>query len=590
MNRPTVAPMLLARLLDLLPVRLRRRFDAEPGLASSWTWTSSANGWCVQIDDDTAVTLTAEVLDDLAQLRCTCLLSPRCLHVAACLATLDASAASASALPVTAAASSVVEQVVTNAHHAAANAALAAAGAVLAAGVRSAGAGAQALLLRALHDARGAGWHRLAGGLARLVSGVKGARIAALAAADVVADLREVLAVACGLLALPLAAALPSTLLGTARRAYGLIGGLRLVGWLAEPVLTRGGYAGVVTHLVDAQGRRWTLSAVRPGALEQVHQAWEGGAGLGDLSLSQRELARGGCVVQDATASADGRLGAGAAVKAVSAPGVAWDQSPLAEQFAKPLAEQVTTAFAVLDEPGVRPAGDVLLACTGRLSGSDAQALHLLTDDGVRLRLEPASWDPRLAFVANLERLSAALGARVRVVGRLVVDRPGTLEALAIGPAIGPADDATATMAVRLPAASVGRLLLGLEHVAGGGLPAGAPPPPSTVERHDPWSAPARRLESVLAGGRATIASSAVAGALEREADALVRGLSPQGAVLLRGLYQACGSVTDRWGRLVAPPAEQLARSWAALALYLDAAKRHHARACWLALLAQRDG
>lgn len=581
MNRPTVAPMLLARLLDLLPQRLRRRFDAEPGLAATWTWTGSDTGWRVRVDDDTTVTLAAAVLDDLAQVRCTCLLSPRCLHVSACLAMLETAAATAAP----AAAPAVpppAPQVVTTAHRAAADAALDAAGAVLAAGLRSAGAGAQALLLRALHDARGAGCHRLAGGLARLVAGAKGVRSAALAVTDVVADLREVLAVACSLLALPPAAALPAALLGTARRTYGAIGGLRLVGWLAEPVLTRGGQAGVVTHLLDAQGRRWTLAAVRPGGLEQVQQAWAGGVGLGDLSLSQRDLARGGCVVQDATASADGRLGAGATVKAVSAPGAAWDESPIAEQFAKPLAEQVTTAFAALDDPGARPAGDLLLAFTGRLTGSDAQALHLLTGDGVRVRLEPASWDPRLAFVANLGRLSAAAGALVRVVGRLVVDRPGTVEALAIGPA----EDVAEAMAVRLSAASAGRLLLGLEHVAGAGLPAGAAPPPSAPAGGDPWSAPARRLESVLAGGRASSAA-AVAGAIAREADALERGLSPHGAALLRALHHACGSVSDRWGRSVAPPPARLARAWAALALYLDAAKRHHARACWMALLAE---
>lgn len=577
MKRPTVAPMLLARLLDLLPARLRRRFDAEPGLASAWTWQATADGWRVQVDDETVVTLAAAVLDDLVQVRCTCLLSPRCLHVAACLASLDAAEATAPIAPADAIATETAV-VIATAHHAAAGAALTAAGAVLAAGLRSAGAGAQALLLRALHDARSASCHRLAGGLARLVGGVKGVRSATLAPADVVADLREVLAVACGLLALPLATVPPSALLGTARRVYHPAGGLRLVGWLSEPLLTRGGHAGVVTHLVDAQGRRWSLPAVRPGALEQVYQAWEGGAGLGDLALSHRELARGGCVVQDATASRDGRLGAGQTVKAVSTPGVAWDQSPLAEQFARPLAEQVASACAVLDDPSERPAGDLLIAVSGRLQGGDALALHLLTDQGVHLRLEPASWDPRLAFAANLDRLGAAVGAAVRVVGRLVANRPGTLEALAIGPM---GDDASG---IRLPAAFTGRLLLGLEHLPGGGLPSGAPVQPSAMIAEDPWVAPARRLEQVLAGGRAVIAGS-VAGAIEREVDALMRDLSPQGAMLLRGLHQACRSVTDRWGRLVAPPPEGLARAWAALALYLDAAQRHHAKACWLAVV-----
>lgn len=575
MSRPTVAPLLLARLLDLLPARLRRRFDAEPGVAAGWTWSSAGDGWCVRVDEDTLVTFAAAVLDDLAQVRCTCLLTPRCLHVAACLAALDPAPDATPAVP--AAAASAAGQCLAAEHHAAAGAALAAAGATLSAGLRGAGAGAQALLLRALHDARGASCHRLAGGLARLVGGMKGVRGATLAPDAVVADLSEVLTTACGLLALPLAAPVEPTLLGTARRVYHASGGLRLVGWLSEPVLTRGGHAGVVTHLVDAQGRRWTLPAVRPGGIEQVHQSWEGGTGLGDLALSHRELARSGCMVQDATAAGDGRLGAGMTVKAVSTPGAGWDQPPLAEQFSRPLAAQVAAAFAALDDPAATPSGDQLIAVAGRLAGGDEQALHLLVDPGVHLRLEPPSWDPRLAYAANLDRLAAAQGARLRVVGRLQPNRPGTLEALALGPA--PLDGDAVTL--RLPAAFAGRLLLGLEHLPGGGLPPaiGMPTAPSVT---DPWAAPARRLEQVLAGGRAAIAGAA-AGAIEREADALVRELCPQGAALLRGLHQACRSVTDRWGRLVAPPPERLARAWAALALYLDAARRHRARAAWLA-------
>jgi len=57
------------------------------------------------------------------------------------------------------------------------------------------------------------------------------------------------------------------------------------------------GYAGVVTHLVDADGRLWTVNAVTPGGPEQVTAALDGPVAIGEFGLSHRALGRSGAAV-----------------------------------------------------------------------------------------------------------------------------------------------------------------------------------------------------------------------------------------------------------------------------------------------------
>ena len=105
---------------------------------------------------------------------------------------------------------------------------------------------------------------------------------------------------------------------GSARRSYAPVGALRLTGWACEPVVTATGYSGVVTHLVDSDGVVWTLSTVIPGNASLVAQTYHNSVDLGDLSLSHHELARSGVLVSDATATADRHLGRGGGVRASS--------------------------------------------------------------------------------------------------------------------------------------------------------------------------------------------------------------------------------------------------------------------------------
>lgn len=104
--------------------------------------------------------------------------------------------------------------------------------------------------------------------------------------------------------------------IGTARRRYSGVGTLRLTGLASEPVVTDSGYAGVVTHLADTEGKVWTLPSVLPGEDSAVTGAYRGPVGLPEMAATHAEVARAGLLISSATASADGRLGRGSGVRA----------------------------------------------------------------------------------------------------------------------------------------------------------------------------------------------------------------------------------------------------------------------------------
>lgn len=550
MSRPRVDPALAARLLAAAPARLRRRLDESPLLAEGWSW----DGEGVSIDADTRVTLHGAELRGEDQLRCTCLLSPRCLHVLACLAVLEPLEATAPTTPVAVApAAGPLDPAL----RVAATAGLEAVGTLLGCGVRAGGAVVQADLLRALHQARVGGAHRLAAALARLLGGVRRLRggDAAGDADEVLADAAE--ACAAGLVLLAPDATAASA--GVARRAYETVGNLRLHGLCAEPVLTSGGWAGVVTWLADAQGRLWSLGDVQPGDAARVLQAWRGGVRLGDLSLAHAELARGGALVQDATASPEGRLGSGVAVQAVRATGARWDEAPLAALFARPLAAQLDAAFA--------DARSGLLTLRGRLDGV---VLHL--PEGPGLLLQPPSWDRALPAAANLRALAACAGAEVRVVVRPVREAAGQAVLLALSPA---------GEGLHLPAALGDRIMVGLEHLPHAGLSGDAPSPPPSASDPLPWAALHRRALAVLLGGR-TALPVALAASIVGEAGALRQRLCPAAADRLGALFQACQSAPGgSWGRVRQTAPEALARAWAGAALHAAEARRQAMHAAW---------
>src|SRR5207253_11308723 len=82
---PAVAPDLLADLTGALPARLRRRLEADPAMARAWSWQRRPDVVQVTASPETVVTLrpVAGRIPSAEQVAGSCLLAPRCLHVAA---------------------------------------------------------------------------------------------------------------------------------------------------------------------------------------------------------------------------------------------------------------------------------------------------------------------------------------------------------------------------------------------------------------------------------------------------------------------------------------------------------------------------
>src|SRR5262245_16377348 len=86
-ERPTVSPELVAAMIEATPDRVRRRLDRTPDAAASWEWQASEETWSVNTGGET-VTLPHGHVVAVEEVTCTCLLSPNCFHVLACLTSL----------------------------------------------------------------------------------------------------------------------------------------------------------------------------------------------------------------------------------------------------------------------------------------------------------------------------------------------------------------------------------------------------------------------------------------------------------------------------------------------------------------------
>ncbi|MFJ3879058.1 hypothetical protein ACIPW5_16500 [Streptomyces sp. NPDC090077] len=447
----------------------------------------------------------------------------------------------------------------------------------LAAGVVAGGAVVQAELLRAAHTARLAGLPRAEAAALRVVRGLRAARErrAGQRLTDLAAAFSELLRTA----ALLASGSGGPGLTGGGRRAYGAGGSLRVHGLCREPVLSATGYGGVVTHLLGADGGRYTLSDVRPGGLARARGAGAASVALGGAVLDHAGLARGGLRITGATVSADGRLGAGRGVRAVPAPGAAWDEEPLAALFARPAAEAVRELLAQDAEPG-------LLGCDVEVVGAAGE--HLLVRearaDAPLLRLRPAHPHPELAHTANLRRLAGCPGLAVRVLGRPDPDRAATLSPLAVGPVPG------AAYTLRLPPEWRDRADLGYDRLQGshfpdGGSPAGpaavGEPGPDAVADSPLWRV-RRLLETGVAGGRRAVAETgrgpeplAAYGPLRRAGFGTAADLA--GALVA----EAARRPRDPFGRLTEASSEGYAWAWLAASAHLEAAHRSLVAASW---------
>jgi hypothetical protein len=566
-TRPKILPSVAAALTSQLPSRLVKRLDAEPELAAAWTWTPDS----VTTDKGETVRLSVDGSSGagiVTGVTCTCLLQPKCLHVGAVVALLE---------PVEEIQAVIALDPVTpypdlpiHTDSSSANRAFAVAADVLAAGAQATGAFAQAELLRAIHACRTAGQHRLAATATRILRSVRELRsdkpefqLEVLAA-----DLRELLAVAWQI---GHGETTPA-LLGSARRDYEPVGSLRLYGVFTEAVVARSGYAGAVTYLVDDKGAFYSRADVAPGDAARAAGAYESPAGLGDAVLPHRELGRAGLFVSDATASADGRLGAGQRVRAVRATEASrWDRlrwdEPLAAQIGKLAAHDAATE-------SLRPAGWDLVFLEGEIVAPVTSGIAFAVGDAT-LTLTTALDHRGLAARDNLGVLGRGIGVKARVIGRARLGSPHRIELLAIGPREG--EDRLV-----LPDTWQGRANLAFDRL---GVPAPGPKPKLATladASHEDLLAPLRRrIERVVQGGVGTLPTHALA-EIDREAVALSErslGGGAQALCDLGAVAHAAGRAMTGARKAIDRPA--FARAWLRAALYEDAARRRLSVARW---------
>ncbi|MFJ4005029.1 hypothetical protein ACIPWL_16480 [Streptomyces sp. NPDC090023] len=558
---PPVAPAVTADLVAALSPRLRKRLDA--GIAKLADRPVSRDGTTVRVavDDTAHVELRAPegTVTRADDIHCGCLLAPACLHRAAVASAAPIAEAVAADTPAVDTETPTRTDRATAEQTTAAHAVRAAAAAVLDAGTDGCGAVLQAELLRAAHTARLAGLPRLAASAVSVVTALRAARSAdpAYRLADLAATLGDTLAVA---------HRLPDAedselaeLRGTARQPYRPDGSLRLYGLFSEPVLTASGFAGAVTWTADAEGRLYQVSDVAPGGPGRAVGAADRTVRVGDTALTHRELSRAGLAMSGATVSPSGRLGAGAGVRAVRAPGVEWRAEPVDRLWAVPAAEQVARALA---------GGSDLLFLEVTLSGTAHEAAGdcLLAEyEGGTVRLASAHDDPALPHRDNLRLLAAARGTRLRIVARLT-----------------PAPHARAALlATEHPTVTGTRVDVGLDRLQRTDLPTTASAAALDVPpvEEAPVHLLRRRVHQAVAGGRRTLAFPGTLATDVRRLHA--HGLGTAADLLAELHASATERSRDVFGRLLPADTTRFARGWLAATRYTAELDRALCAAAW---------
>ena len=444
--RPRALAGVVAEIASAASKRLVRKLDASPDMASAWAWrdagvVDTADGRErveVETDRGEVVTLATKggVLMSAGDVMCTCLLSPRCLHVLAVVHALELATEGSGSSEVADEDADDASDAGDSTKNAPTSVALSAAQIDAVAslresatelaniGARNAGAIPQARALHAAHTARVHGLHRGAAAALRVVSLGRLLRASSedFRAEDYLVALRELLWVCASL---PREGGVSPAVIGKARRHYEPIGSLRLYGLYCEPVLTRTGYAGVRTVFMDDERRFYSLGDVMPGGAERILGAYGAGEFAG-LARAHRELSRTGMRVSGATVSGDGRLGAGKGVSAVSAPAIGWREAPLAGLFDEPIADQIERERHRGPEDQSAPSPEAgLLFVRGEIAGlsSRGDGLVWVADAAPAIELRAARDTGELPYVENIRALECATGQPARAILRR---RPGS--------------------------------------------------------------------------------------------------------------------------------------------------------------------
>ncbi len=557
--RPSISPGLLAEITTAAPARLVKKLDATPTLAESWAWAGAdANApTVVTTDSGERVTLTpAEgTLSQAAQLACSCLLSPRCLHLLAVATLLPIANAAAAQAPggdapepepePETAAPAEDTLALTTAQRAAVGLARRAAVRLLSDGAQGAGAVLRAEWLRAAHACKAESLPRLGQACQRVAQGLHGLQTssAAFRLDDLLDDVGLALRLLYGLSGETAAA----SLLGSARRVYRNVGHLILTGLFTEPVSAETGARGVVTWLRDAQGRLYRHADIQPGDAQRARAAYDRGADIGDVSASHRVLARAGLLLQDATVSEDGRLGSGKKVRAVLAQPQRWSLDAPDPLFQKPLAAQIAalTKGAALSALSDDDDGAALVFFRAKILGAARDRLVLDAGLTEPVRARAALNAEALSHRDTLRVLAGAPGLELLCAARFVQRLVPEVELLAVGGT------------PHLPESWGGRCCIGLDRLQAhhlglpqvdpNGQPGGVGTEPVGVGTEitlddegpeDPFDPLRRRLRRLLLGGRGVLTPASVDSAL-MEAARLDALLAPAAAARLRALYLA---------------------------------------------------
>jgi hypothetical protein len=543
-DRPTVSPDLIAAIIEATPDRVRRRLDKTPDAAGGWQWEAGAEAWSVDTGGET-VTLRHGHIVSVDQIRCTCLLSPGCFHILACLTHLQVVIVESApadqgeqATPV----SLDSDEDLVEPSDAQRNTARELANSVselLRAGVANAGVVVQSGLLRAVHQCRADGLHRLAALGLRVIGGTSEFRSRAATAdpEQLSEDVGDILENSRHLLH---DRAVNSFWIGTARRKQLPVNPRRLYGLFAEPIITRSGFTGAAVYFLGEDDRFYSASDVRPGDAQHARNAYLGGIEIGSLVQPAKQLARALYLGSEMTASADGRLGRGKAIRIVEHGRSNWQSEAIQRRFRRRPQEQWDAVYSQTALPAdARSAGWDFVFLEGTVLGaSGSELLFALQSNNVPVRLAIQNESEPLCFRENLRMLSFAPGLRLQMIARVDLRTPRRLYPLAIAAATGDANAEAPRL--EIPDSFAGRFCMGFDEIQRTFLPTAGPLAmildiPAMEHIEDPLIPLRRRWVATMLSGDVA-RRTGKANLLDAEMAGLKRSGFATGAALLNAL------------------------------------------------------
>ena len=477
--KPKISAALKAQVALNAPSRLVKKLDKDPTRARDWTWSDKGEHHTIQTDTEACVRLAKQqTLKDLDDISCSCLLSPKCLHILSVVAVLplDDNDASLEEVDEQEGRNEVADKIeseiqLNDVQREVAQECFALLSRGLSRGFQNAGVSEQGSILRSAHIAKINKLHTLSSSLIGVAHSLNA--LQADSPTFSLGGLRErlLLAIECSY-RLNTNVEVKQRELGVARRGYHHLRAQRLEGFFSEPLVGASGHAGVVTFLVSNEGRLFSLSDVRPATETRAEQVYRQGVHIGDLSLSHQALARASLFLNEGKASKSGRLGQGQGVKAVSAGGREWSDAPIAHLFEQDLKVQLA-ALAQMQRRAddARPVGWDLLFLKGAFvdGGSSFQL-----DNGAIIKLMVRE-NESLRFRENL-RILGKSGCPYRLVARFIFSKEVRVLPLAASALNAKSD---------LSSALGKRVCLGLDKLVGANIEGDHTSPQSVTSFHD---------------------------------------------------------------------------------------------------------